>query len=142
MKASDEEEYGSFYSTNPNRGSSGNPARYRYRDYSPSRGHGHHHQQSSQGQGPGGPSSSSSSSSSTLVDSSPYAIPPPNRSFTRTPPYGASGGSRNMVEYAPPCCHPFYHPPPPPIPLHPSPSHFNTIPHPPLQYRYVPILSV
>ncbi|CAG7733133.1 unnamed protein product, partial [Allacma fusca] len=113
MKASDEEDYGSFYTQR-----SSNVPRYnRYREYSPNRSH---HQ---------------SSSSSNLGDPSPYMQP--SRSYNRTPPYGTNG--RNIVEYAPPpCCHQFYHPPPPPVPLHPSPSHFNTVPHPPLQYRDVP----
>jgi len=122
MKPSDEEEYGSFYTSR-----SGNGARYRAytREYSPSRGHHSSASPSTMGGGGGG------------GDPSPYNLPQ-GRTYTRTPPYGTT--SRSLVEYTPqpppPCCHQFYHPPPP-IPLHPSPSHFNTIPHPPLQYRSV-----
>ncbi|XP_035706084.1 inactive rhomboid protein 1 isoform X2 [Folsomia candida] len=127
MKASDEEEYGNFYTSRSGNGQN----RYRYtREYSPSRGHHSNSPSSNMGGG----------------DPSPYNLPQ-GRSYSRSSSgYGttsrSSGGGGGMGnEYQPqppPCCHQFYHPPPPPIPLHSSPSHFNTIPHPPLQYRDVP----
>lgn len=141
MKASDEDEYGSFYSRSSSSGggggNGGSGARYRYREYSPSRGH---HSSSSPAAGGGGSGGSGGGGSGGgggggLGSESAYSLG--SRAYSRTPPYGS-----RIVEYQapPPCCHQFYHPPPPPIPLHPSPSHFNTIPHPPLQYRYGPTL--
>lgn len=111
MKPSDEEEYGSFYTSR-----SGNGGRYRYtREYSPSRGH-------------------HSNSPATLGDPSPYNLPQ-GRSYSRSSSGYGTTSRNSMADYQsqpPPCCHQFYHPPPP-IPFHSSPSHFNTIPHPPIQ---------